>query len=237
MSQTVENSGNNNIIVQIEGASNQVNIRGLPHLTLTRYLTRRQVETEADVLSPYSFSIPMVGRDDVLGELGEWLDGAKPISVRVLTGRAGAGKTRLALELIEARLLDGWDAGIVTSRELERFFKQRNQQSWGWQRPTLVVIDYAASHAEAIYDWLAELSDHGGIDGKPLRLLLLERNANVEAGWWRTAFGYSDGTAKAIQRLLDPAQPIALPPIDERETKRTIFQAALSRGQTRQQTH
>jgi len=230
MSQTVESSGNNNIIIQIEGERHQVNLKSLPHLTLTRYLPRRLVENEADILSPYSLSIPMVGRDDELEKLGTWLDGPKPISVRVLTGRAGAGKTRLALELIEARLKAGWDAGIATSHELERFFEKQNLQSWGWQQPTLVVIDYAASHAEAIYGWLAELSDHGGIDGKPLRLLLLERNANQEAGWWRTAFGYADGTAKAIQRLLDPPEPQALPPIDQRERKRAIFQAALAKG-------
>lgn len=230
MSQTVGNSGNSNIVVQIEGDRNQVNLKGLPHLTLTRYLIRRRVDNEADILSPYSFSIPMVGRDDELAKLSAWLDGPRPISVRILTGRAGAGKTRLALELIEARLADGWDSGIATSRELVRFFKQQNLQSWGWQKPTLLVIDYAANHAEPIYDWLAELSDYGGVDGKPLRLLLLERSADQEVGWWRTAFGYSDGTAKAIQRLLDPVEPIALPPVDERETKRAIFQAALTKG-------
>ena len=232
MSQKAKVEGSNNIVVQIEGDRNQVNIKGLAHLTLTRYLTRRSTENDADILTPYSFSIPMIGREDDLAELSAWLDGPKSISVRVMTGRAGAGKTRLALELIEARLKAGWDAGVVTSRELGRFFAQQNLQSWGWQRPTLVVIDYAASHAEAIYDWLAELSDHGGVDGRPLRLLLLERSANQEAGWWRTAFGYTDGTAKAIQRLLDPAEPIALPSIDERERRRDIFQAALKRGQS-----
>ncbi|MDH3662311.1 MAG: tetratricopeptide repeat protein [Alphaproteobacteria bacterium] len=230
MSQTAEIDGKGNIIVQIEGDQNQVNVKGLPYLTLTRYLTRRGGESEAEILTPYSFSIPMIGRDDEMAKLDAWLDGPKPISVRVLTGRAGAGKTRLALEMIEVRLTSGWDAGIATSRELQRFFAQQNLKAWGWQRPTLVVIDYASSHAEAIYDWLAELSDHGGIDGKPLRLLLLERSANEDAGWWRTAFGYSDGTAKAIQRLLDPAKPVALSRIEEQERKREIFQAALSKG-------
>jgi hypothetical protein len=55
--------GQNNVIVQIEGDNNAVNLKGLAQLTLTRYLTRRRIESDIDILSPYSRSIPLIGRD------------------------------------------------------------------------------------------------------------------------------------------------------------------------------
>ncbi len=113
--------GQNNVIVQIEGDNNAVNLKGLAHLTLTRYLTRRHVDTDIDILSPYTRSIPLIGRDAELADLRAWLASEKPISIRVLTGRAGSGKTRLALELCEQMLAEGWAAGFLESGELERF--------------------------------------------------------------------------------------------------------------------
>jgi hypothetical protein len=181
--------GQNNIIVQIEGDNSAVNLKGLAHLTLTRYLTRRRLESDIDILSPYSRSIPLIGRDAELADLRAWLTSQKPISIRVLTGRAGSGKTRLALELCEQMLAEGWDAGFLESGELERFRAPQNLASWGWQHPTLIVSDYAAVHAERLNGWFQELADHQGNPEKPLRLLLLERNAERGSGWWQTAFG------------------------------------------------
>lgn len=41
-----------NVIVQIEGDRN-VNLKDLAHLTLTRYLTLRRIDTDVDLLSPW----------------------------------------------------------------------------------------------------------------------------------------------------------------------------------------
>jgi hypothetical protein len=215
--------GANNIIVQIEGDRNTVNLRGFAHLTLTRYLTRRHIDGDADLLSPYARSIPLIGREREMAELRTWLLSAKPISVRVLTGRAGAGKTRLALELCEAMLQEEWDAGFVESGELVRFRNQQNLATWGWQRPTLVVMDYAAVHAEHLSDWLKELSNNPGKPDKPLRLLLLERHANTGSGWWQTAFGRGGWGAKAVQKLLDPAEPLPVLPLTDSGIRREIL--------------
>ncbi|MBI3246824.1 MAG: hypothetical protein HYZ50_09980 [Deltaproteobacteria bacterium] len=61
--------GRNNIVIQIHGDGNSV-VPHLPHLTLTRYLTRRQYgESETDLLTPYSMAIPMIGREAQMAEL------------------------------------------------------------------------------------------------------------------------------------------------------------------------
>jgi len=186
--QRADIDGSGNVIVQILGNDNRVDL-GRPYLKLTRYLTRRPVDSEADLLSPYTRSIPLVGRQQEMTELRAWLENGRPISVRVLTGRAGAGKTRLSLELCEQVLAEGWAAGFVESEELRRFRDKQNLADWGWGRSTLIVVDYAAVHAERLASWLGELSDNPGAHDKPLRLLLLERHAEAGTGWWQTAFG------------------------------------------------
>ncbi len=127
---------------------------GRTYLKLTQHLKSR-VDSEIDLLSPYSRSIPLVGRREEREKLRAWLARDKPISVRVLTGRAGAGKTRFALELCDELFIEGWAAGFVESGELSRFYDRQNLADWGWGRPTLIVIDYAAIHAERLNDWLA----------------------------------------------------------------------------------
>ncbi len=222
--------GRNNTIVQIQGDGNSV-IPHLPHPMLTRYLTRRRPsELETDLLTPYNMAVPMIGRKPEMAELHEWLANGKLISIRVLVGRAGTGKTRLALELCENAVAQQWDAGFVTERELERFMAQQNLAKWGWQHPTLMVIDYAASRARQLYEWFTKLADNGGDLQKPLRVLLLERHADPSGGWWQEAFGRGGGDAQAVRHLLDPVDhPIALPSLADPEERRALLTAVLAR--------
>ena len=226
--------GQNNIVVQIEGDNNAVNLKGLAHLTLTRYLTRRRIDSDVDLLSPYSRSIPLIGRVGELADLRAWLTSQKPISIRVLTGRAGSGKTRLALELCEEMLGEGWDAGFLESGELDRFRSQQNLASWGWQHPTLIVSDYAAVHAERLNGWFQELADNQGDLEKPLRILLLERNAETGSGWWQTAFGRGGFGARAVQRLLDSAEPVPLLPMAANNERRMVISETLEKAESDQ---
>jgi len=189
-------------------------------------------------LRPYSRSIDVVGRDTILLDFQDWLANGRGISIRVLVGPAGRGKTRLALALCEQAAAVGWRAGILTSQELERFQDKQNAADWGWNAPTLVVMDYAASDAARLNAWLTELSDHASVDDAdtgrdcPLRLLLLERHADPQAmgGWWQNAFGYGDGDAGAIQRLLDSPEPIVLPAMEGDEDRRSLMAAMLRRA-------
>jgi tetratricopeptide (TPR) repeat protein len=222
--------GRNNLIIQIQGDGNSL-VPHFPHLTLTRYLTRRQhIASESDLLTPYSMAIPMVGREAQMMELRHWMTDGKPISIRVLTGRAGTGKTRLALELCDEAVGKQWDAGFVTDRELERFMAQQNLATWGWQRPTLMVIDYAASRVQQLHDWFVELADNGGDSARPLRILLLERHADPSGGWWQEAFGRGGSDAQAVHHLLSPAdRPVVLPGLAAPEERRALLTAILER--------
>ncbi|MBI3246825.1 MAG: tetratricopeptide repeat protein [Deltaproteobacteria bacterium] len=107
---------------------------------------------------------------------------------------------------------------------------QQNLATWGWQRPTLIVIDYAASRARQLHDWFAELAENGGDPQKPLRVLLLERHADPAGGWWQEAFGRGDGDAQAVRHLLDPAdRPVALPSLADPEERRALLTAVLAK--------
>jgi tetratricopeptide (TPR) repeat protein len=229
--QHAEVYGRNNVVVQIQGDGNTV-VPGLPHLTLTRYLNRRRggggpSGEAAEILSPYALAIPFIGREPVMADLWTWMEKDQAASVRVLTARGGGGKTRLALELCDEATRKGWFAGFVTDRELQRFLAQQNLSTWGWNRPTLIVLDYAASRARLLHDWLVELADNAGDSGHPLRLLLLERHADPSMGWWLEAFGRGGGDADAVRRLLDPAEgPFTLPTVGASE-RRAIFGATL----------
>ena len=167
MMQTTSTAGNGNFIVQIQGDGNSI-VTGLPRLELTRrrgLACRIQTDPvtgkpyEIDVIRPFTRSIDMVGRETELDELRAWLRKETPISVRVLTGNAGYGKTRLALELIEGMVSQGWHAGFLTRTELKRFREQRDLAGWGWNAPILAVVDYASSSARDLHAWLKELAD------------------------------------------------------------------------------
>ena len=241
MMQKASASGNGNFIVQIQGDGNSI-VTGLPHLELTRrHGLASRIETdsvtgkprESDVIRPFTRSIDIVGRETELEDLRAWLQKETTISVRVLTGNAGYGKTRLALELIEEVAPQGWHAGFLTRAELKRFREQHNLAGWGWNAPILAVVDYASASARDLHAWLKELEDNAvwedaeARDRYPLRLLLLERQAERGSSWWAEVFGLGDD-AVVLEKLADPAEPVALRPLDDANQRRAILTNTLA---------
>jgi tetratricopeptide (TPR) repeat protein len=218
--------GSGNTIVQICGDGNTV-VTGLPHLVLTRYFGRRQIRQELDRLSPYTRSVRLMGRAEEMASLETFLRDNHPILVRVLTGSGGSGKTRVAVELCEKAASEGWNAGFVTRKELRRFHGVQNLREWGWQKPTLIVIDYAAEHAEILREWLDELADRTRPPNHSLRLLLLERDASTETGWWTEIFNSGGYGASSKRALLDPPEPLRLQPVAKAEDRLKLLQATL----------
>ena len=85
----------------------------------------------------------------------------------------------------------------------------------GWQKPTLIVVDYAGALLKPIWSWLHELADHPiRKDGPPLRLLLLEREADLQTGWLRSLRDASS-SASGVQCLFDPLEPMRLAALGE----------------------
>ncbi|WP_295959958.1 tetratricopeptide repeat protein [Rhodoferax sp.] len=215
MPHTAHVTGDGNTVVQITGDHNTV-VLGRAFLTLTRFDSQRRASHSPshplNALSPYSRSTRLLGRDDELASLRAFLSTPKPISVRAMVGSGGSGKTRLALELCDQMQTEGWNAGFATSTEADRFLQAQNLSAWGWQKPTLVVMDYAAAKAEALGPWLDELADRTAATPHPLRILLLERSADPASGWWASVFG---GGWRALGKLalLDPAAPVPIRPL------------------------
>jgi hypothetical protein len=82
--------GGGNIIVQIRGDDNRVNVEGLPHLTLTNFRSRRvEARTKLDLLDPFRRSIPHLGREQDLATL--WSCGPAGLFPVPQAGPAAAG--------------------------------------------------------------------------------------------------------------------------------------------------
>jgi tetratricopeptide (TPR) repeat protein len=213
-------------IIQIVGDGNTV-VPGHPHLHLTRYFSRRQVRSDLDWLAPYTRSTRLIGRDREMHELRALLKDPRPILARVITGSGGRGKTRLALELCDWASEHGWGAGFAGRTEMTRFLAQQNLSSWGWQRPTLVVIDYAAQHAQVLAPWIEELADRADEPAQPLRLLLLERSASMQTGWCADVFASGGFGNTSTRALLDPPEPVELAPLQSSDSRLALMEDLL----------
>lgn len=143
-----------------------------------------------------------------------------PVSVRILTGPAGAGKTRLAIQFLEDLSGSRWRAGFLREAHLANL-SQRH-----WDQPTLAIVDYAASAAQPLKSWLAHLADQAS--EQPLRVLLLEREANPESGWLGRVLDHTS-TGRRIASLFDPPEPLRVTPLADVELRRQILAATLNR--------
>jgi tetratricopeptide (TPR) repeat protein len=153
-----------------------------------------------ELLSFASSVIARVGRDNELAELEAFLGADQPFAWWVWTGPAGAGKSRLAVEL--CRIVSGtWHAGLLRESDQSKLADLQPL------RPTLVVVDYAAQRGAWLADAIFRLSRR--THRVPVRLLVIERAAS--GPWWDTVqrlnrFEESrivDATAYALPRELD----------------------------------
>ncbi len=225
--QSANVSGSYNIVVQASGDEITIDINR-PHLTLAaRHRPARRPNKYLDLLNPFNRAIPMVGRDRELQSLEAWRDGEAAISARCLIGGAGSGKTRLALELCAAAERLGWFAGFVDHRELDRFHGHQNLSAWDWPKPTLIVVDYAAAKARILRQWLAELVQRQGNSPNRLRLLLLERHAQRDLGWWPELTTPGNWAQAELGNLFDPPEPIPLINIADVENRRQILKSVV----------
>jgi len=165
-------------------------------------------------------TIRLVGREQDLADLEVWLRSKADVSVCIVTGPAGAGKTRLAIQLLEQLEGSGWAAGFLRESEIAGA-KERY-----WDRPTLAVVDYADSSVSAVKTWLEYLAERSF--AQPLRILLLAREASPETGWLRLLLDRTS-TGDRIAALLDPSSPRRVTPLTGVGLRRQILDASLKR--------
>ncbi len=117
--------------------------------------------------------INVLGRETEQEALRKFLACDKKFAWFQISGVAGQGKSRLALELVlEAKNKD-WEAGFLSETEMQEKFGKWNH--WIPRKPHLIVIDYVISVTEYVKELFATLA-RNSFDC-PIRLLLLERQS------------------------------------------------------------
>jgi tetratricopeptide (TPR) repeat protein len=123
------------------------------------------------LLRPQLSTVPFLFRQEVLHGLTAWCEQPGALDVLVVAGPAGAGKTRLGLELCRALRGRSWAAGF-----LDRSASPRDVHAFARGGDCLVVVDYAEARREHVGVLL------GTRLGKPssgrLRVLLLVRDTS-----------------------------------------------------------
>jgi len=90
-----------------------------------------------------------------------------------IAGVGGQGKSRLGWELTLWAREHGWRAGLLERADLKDFAE--HWSTWQPRQPHLLVLDYVIGREAAIKPVLQTLAGRAAELGKPVRLLLLER--------------------------------------------------------------
>jgi tetratricopeptide (TPR) repeat protein len=121
----------------------------------------------------------MKGRDEEMQALEDWVRKPLKISIGLLSGEGGTGKSRLAIETAEMFRQEGHDAGRPSSygdNDISVIARGKSE--------AFVIIDYAEEHLEQVRELLAvlrKLQEEGNM-GISLRVLLVSRN---DEDFWR----------------------------------------------------
>src|SRR4051794_4491802 len=229
--QNARQDGSSNIAVQITGDENAVTITcgGIVLHLQAKHARKHEPRSDLDLLRPETRLLDLLGREAEIASLEVWLDDPRPVLVRGIIGQAGSGKTRLAIELCALATSRGWRAGFLDSGDLQAFVEAQRTVEWPRDAPTLVVIDYAARRTRALNAWLQSLARRAAPARPRLRLLVLERHASPSEGWW-AELSRLEGSDDSLYDLLDPFEPVLLPPIGALEQRRALLAGTLAEG-------
>ncbi|WP_327000433.1 tetratricopeptide repeat protein [Dactylosporangium sp. NBC_01737] len=120
--------------------------------------------------------VPFFGREEELDRLREWRDTAAcALSVLLLTGDGGQGKTRLALQFAAECTAAGWATADVRHHSEPAAAGGDEQIAVAGGR-MLLVVDYAERWP--LHDLITLLVQHQAAATRPVRVLLLSRPAD-----------------------------------------------------------
>lgn len=112
---------------------------------------------------------PLIGRAPELAALQCWVGAPANVSIWILAGEGGIGKTRLAAEFAESLTRKKWSAGFV---DLARF---NDAASLTLDKRTLLLVDYPEERPDQLDRLFDLLKRHTG--PHKLRVALLTRSA------------------------------------------------------------
>ncbi|MFJ7498053.1 hypothetical protein ACIQZB_44735 [Streptomyces sp. NPDC097727] len=139
----------------------------------------RLPQSPAELLRPQMEAVPFLGRESWLRVLRQWCQG-DGVSIRLIVGPGGQGKTRLAREFAVQLAAKGWascqfrDCGLGDAGAAQGLSALA-----AVDRPLLIVMDYADTRPALITEVLRVLEDRP-VD-VPVRVLLIARSSGE---WW-----------------------------------------------------
>ena len=150
-----------------------------------------------------------------LDELVKWVVSDEQVSVRLVIGAGGSGKTRLARQLGEKVTGLGCRSWWVPEgRETDAV-----QVSRDGDVPVILVVDYAETRIALPIMLAVAASELGGTN---LRILMLARSAGE---WWQQL---QDGSPYKLSELLAASKPLTLGPVTDAASQQQVFAEALS---------
>ncbi len=157
--------------------------------------------------------VPFDRSTGMLDAMLAWARDPESTQGRLIHGAGGLGKTRLAIE-VAARLRDdhGWQAGFLdrppddadTVKERWRALDQMITR--GDDSGLLIVMDYAEARRDELRQLAARLAERPETDTRPVRVLLLTRNADH---WWKEITEEDEHVARLFRGAKD--RPAAMP--------------------------
>jgi tetratricopeptide (TPR) repeat protein len=156
--------------------------------------------------------VPFVGREDELTKLHEWATGPQRVSLQLITGPGGQGKTRLARQLCQQLQERGWITGFVNAKASE----QALARCIALPVKALLVFDYAEGSTDSWLALVSALAERPKA-GAQVRLLLLARST-AGGRLLRPGVGMADRSRDILDTLRH--QPMELPPLLPRDTDR-----------------
>jgi len=185
---------------------------------------RLAVRSVASLVRPEFETVEFYGRAPQLNELTAWcLDSKADLSIRLITGPGGRGKTRLARQLIHELGQAGYRSQNRRGRWIAGFTRDLGSGDAYVNLadtccPVLLVIDYAETRPDEVEALIRYCSDNRA--ESRIRLLLIARSTGGVDGWW-------DQLLRNID--LDELPPLDLPPLDDSEqARRRSFASACS---------
>jgi tetratricopeptide (TPR) repeat protein len=169
------------------------------------------------LLEPGYGIVPFHGRQDELDEHALWCGGSAGVAVRLVTGSAGAGKTRFAAELCRRQQAAGGVAGFLDPNGREDRIAGLARVS----SPLLVVVDEAQSRIGEIALLLGSVA--AARRQRAARILLLSRDPGE---WWPAAVDRSVDGAPDGRVVLKTASLRKLAPLDDEAGREQSFLAA-----------
>src|SRR5580658_162913 len=149
------------------------------------------------------------------GVLRDWLAAEIPAGVRLVTGAAGSGKTRLAIELAGRAAGYGYRCYWVRPGQEQ----QAAEAASSGPAPALLIADYAETRSGLAALLAGVLS---GQDQPAVRVLLLARS---DGEWWQQLITESQA---GVSDLLAGVTPVRLGPLSAPSGQAEVFRQALA---------